>query len=138
MIPHNLDQSIETMDRTFQKKITLGTASGLILFGAGALYCFWVRQPLCAVALMLIFVLLIEQVVHGRYIFTDKELIIYRGRLLSTRRVELDAVHRLTPQKGWMGLGSYLMLEYADSKLVALEPKDERGFVEELKRRTAL
>lgn len=121
--------------RTFRRKITIGMWSGLILFALLTLYLLWQKQAIGGVVAAVLFVLLMEQALHSTYVFKGGELIVNRGRFLKCRQIAVSQISRCTRQRSWMGLGSYLLMEYGDGKLIALEPKEEQSFLAELRKR---
>ncbi len=123
------------MDRTFHHRITVGAVCGIVLLLILAVYAFWVKSVILGLFLVLALVLVSEKSLHTRYIFHDKELIIYNGRLSKSKHIPLAAIHSCKPLTTVFGLVHYLLLGYGDSKMVSVQPDNELAFVDVLRNR---
>lgn len=124
--------AVKSMDRTFQHRFTPGAKCALILFSALALYFFWTKTIVPAVFLVLVVIALTERVLHSGYVLTRDELIIIRGRFLRRKTILLSTITSCRPMTNTFGWVHYLLLEYGDQRLIALEPVNEREFLKYL------
>lgn len=94
---------------------------------------------------VIIIVGMIERVLHTTYTFAcvkpidrDEEmefLLIDKGRFSRSQSVPLRDVVQCKVMHTNFGLSHYLLIEYGSHHLVAVQPKDEQAFVEELTKR---
>lgn len=123
------------MDRTFHHRITVGAVCGIVLLLILAVYAFWVKSVILGLFVVLALVLVSERSLHTRYIFHDRELIIYYGRLSKSKHILLADIHSCKPMTTVFGLVRYLLIGYGNDKLVSVQPDNEPAFVDVLSTR---
>ncbi len=106
----------------------------MLLFAGLALYLFWVKALVAALALVVVNVLLIERTLHTQYVFRDGMLHIERGRFAKTITVAVSDIYACRPMTNTFGLAHYLLLQYGHDRIVMVQPTDETSFVAYLKR----
>ncbi len=120
--------------RTFHHRFTLGAKGGIITFVVLAFYFFWVKSFILGLLLTVMAVLIMERVLHSEYVLGDGKLIIRRGRFAKPREIVLSDIKSCRPMTTTFGMVHYLLIEYGDDKLVAVEPEQEQAFVEQLRK----
>jgi len=123
------------MDRTFHHRITVGALCGIVLLLILAVYAFWVKSVILGLFVVLALVLVSERSLHTRYIFHDRELIIYNGRLSKSKHILLADIHSCKPMTTVFGLVRYFLIGYGNDKLVSVQPDNEPAFVDVLSTR---
>ena len=124
------------MDRTFHHRFTLGAACGIVLFLLLAVYFFWVKSPVAGVIMALALIVVAERSLHKEYVFRGDKLIIDNGRLAKTKVIEISQITSCRPMANVFGLVRYLLITYgADGKIEAVQPDNERAFIECLNKR---
>lgn len=131
--------------RVFHQRLTLGFKCGLALFTMLVVYLFWIKQAIFGLLVVIIIVGMIERVLHTTYTFAcvkpiDRDekmefLLIDKGRFSRSQSVPLRDVVQCKVMHTNFGLSHYLLIEYGAHHLVAVQPKDEQAFVEELTKR---
>ncbi len=133
------------MNRTFHKRFTLPAKIGMLVFALLALYFFWVKVAIIAIFVAIVIVGMMERILNTTYTFKtikpidrDDEmeyLIIDEGRFSSNRNVPVCDVVKVECRKTFFGLDHSLVIEYGAGNLVSVQPDNEEGFLEELKKR---
>lgn len=77
-----------------------------------------------------------ERSLHKEYVFRGDKLIIDNGRLAKTKVIEISQITSCRPMANVFGLVRYLLITYgADGKIEAVQPDNERAFIECLNKR---
>lgn len=117
------------MQRTFQRRITIGAVCGIILLLLAALYSFWVKEALvgafCAVALVLI----AEEAINTEYTLLDGKMEIKRGRLWRKKSISYSQIASVRPMTSVFGLVRYLLITLKDGRIHSVQPQNEQAFV---------
>lgn len=121
------------MDRTFPQRVTLAGLSGILLLTAGAFCMFWFGHPLLGLLVVLLVVVAMERHLHSSCIFRGDSLVISRGRFLRSTTLPISSIKGCFRMKGAFGLGHFLMIEYGNNRMMAVEPRDEKGFLRVLR-----
>ena len=125
------------MDRTFHHRITIGAVCGIILMLVLAVYAFWIKDIILGVICALVLVIIAERTLHSEYIFHGKELIIYKGRLSSSKHIPLAAIQSCVPMTSVFGLVRYLLISYGNghTMIASVQPQNEAEFIAYLRKR---
>lgn len=131
--------------RVFHQRLTLGFKCGMALFTMLVIYLFWIKQAVFGLLVVIIIVGMLERMLHTTYTFAcvkpvgrDEEmecLLIDKGRFSRNQSIPLRDVLQCKVMYVNFGLSHYLLIEYGAHHLVAVQPEDERAFVEELTKR---
>ncbi len=122
------------MTRTFQHRLTLGALGGIGILLLLTFYFFWVKAFVLGLVLTVAVVLFIERMLHSDYVFGDGKLVINKGRFARRTEIALSDIKACRPMTTTFGMAHYLLIEYGDDKLVAVEPKNEQSFVAQLRK----
>lgn len=125
------------MDRTFHHRITLGTVSGIILLLALSVYCFWNKDIILGLVMVLCLVMITERSLHTVYTFHDDKLTIYSGRLSKSKDIPIGSIRSCRPMNTLFGLIHYLLISYGDDNnmVVSVQPDNEQAFVSYLRKK---
>lgn len=117
----------------------------MALFTMLVIYLFWIKQAVFGLLVVIIIVGMLERMLHTTYTFAcvkpvdrDEEmefLLIDKGRFSRNQSIPLRDVLQCKVMYVNFGLSHYLLIEYGAHHLVAVQPEDERAFVEELTKR---
>lgn len=117
----------------------------MALFTMLVIYLFWIKQAIFGLLVVIIIVGMLERMLHTTYTFAcvkpvdrDEEmefLLIDKGRFSRNQSIPLRDVLQCKVMYVNFGLSHYLLIEYGAHHLVAVQPEDERAFVEELTKR---
>lgn len=117
----------------------------MALFTMLVVYLFWIKQAVFGLLVVIIIVGMLERMLHTTYTFAcvkpvdrDEEmefLLIDKGRFSRNQSIPLRDVLQCKVMYVNFGLYHYLLIEYGAHHLVAVQPEDERAFVEELTKR---
>lgn len=117
----------------------------MALFTMLVIYLFWIKQAVFGLMVVIIIVGMLERMLHTTYTFAcvkpvdrDEEmefLLIDKGRFSRNQSIPLRDVLQCKVMYVNFGLSHYLLIEYGAHHLVAVQPEDERAFVEELTKR---
>lgn len=117
----------------------------MALFTMLVVYLFWIKQAVFGLLVVIIIVGMLERMLHTTYTFAcvkpvdrDEEmefLLIDKGRFSRNQSIPLRDVLQCKVMYVNFGLSHYLLIEYGAHHLVAVQPEDERAFVEELTKR---
>lgn len=117
----------------------------MALFTMLVVYLFWIKQAVFGLMVVIIIVGMLERMLHTTYTFAcvkpvdrDEEmefLLIDKGRFSRNQSIPLRDVLQCKVMYVNFGLSHYLLIEYGAHHLVAVQPEDERAFVEELTKR---
>lgn len=119
------------MHRIFHARIPWYTPFFLFLLVCITIWAYWERTGIIAAAALLLMVILIERTIHTTYtVTTDGMLIIHRGRFAKDITIRLTEIRHIEQIRG-VRIGSihlkrYLLIHYADDKVVSLIPTDEK------------
>lgn len=122
------------MTRTFQHRLTLGALGGIGILLLLTFYFFWVKAFVLGLVLTVAVVLFIERMLHSDYVLGDGKLVINKGRFARRTEIALNDIKACRPMTTTFGMAHYLLIEYGDDKLVAVEPKNEQSFVAQLRK----
>lgn len=126
------------MRRSFHHRFTIGAACGIVLLLALAIHAFWVKSIGLGVTMALLLTIVAERTMHTEYAIDDDKLIINKGRLARKLTIELASITACHPVATAFGMARCLVITYgADNSLVAVQPCNERAFVELLRKRIA-
>lgn len=121
------------MVRTFHHKITVGAVCGIIVLLLLSLYAFWTKAVVVGLCLAVGLLLVAERTMHSEYTLRDGLLVIHRGRLSKDRTIDVSLITSCRPMATTFGLVRYLLITYgADGRMEAVQPKNEKAFVEAL------
>lgn len=123
------------MDRVFRHKISIPDVCGIVLFAVLVSYCFWNKMPLVGLAVAVVWILMIERVMHTTYTLAGSRLIIDRGRFSPVRTLDVRTVVACRTMRNFFGLTRYLLLVYGAGRTVSVQPQNERDFINELHKR---
>lgn len=123
------------MERTFHHRFTVGAACGIVLFLLLSAYAFWVKSPVVGCLLALALVVTAERSLHKKYIFRGGDLVIYNGRLGRSKTIDVGSITSCRPLTSVFGMVHYLLIAYGDGRMEAVQPDNERAFVDCLKKR---
>lgn len=131
--------------RIFHQRITMAWKCVLVLNSFLVLYFFWIKMAILGLLFVMIVVGMLERLLHTTYTFlqiksieldTEMEfLVIDKGRFSTNKKIALRDIVRCMPMHTHFGLAHYLLIAYGAKKVLAIEPDDEKGFVEELTKR---
>lgn len=124
------------MNRVFHHRISIPDMSGILVFAALTFYFFWQKQPLVALPLAAVWVVLVERVLHTSYRFEPDGLRISRGRFAREEFIPLASIHACHVMRNCFGLVHYLLIEHGEGRMASVQPACENEFMEELKKRT--
>ena len=132
-------------DRTFHKRLTLPAKCGMGVFGALALYFFWIKLAIIAIFVVIVIVGMMERILHTSYTFKrvkpiDREeemefLVIDEGRFASNKNVPVCDIVEMYRAKTFCGLDWCLVIEYGHGNIVTVVPDNEEAFVKEIRKR---
>lgn len=126
------------MRRSFHHRFTIGAACGIVLLLALAIYAFWVKSIGLGVMMALLLTIVAERTLHTEYAIDDDKLTINKGRLAKELTIDLAAITACHPMTTVFGMVRCLVITYgSDNRLVAVQPCNERAFVELLRKRIA-
>lgn len=136
------------MDRIFHQRFTIAAKSGITILTLLAFWFFLQRQAIVGLLLVILLVVMIERVVHTRYIFSHdssgfdsgKEeknvLIIDKGRFSHPLIIFFEDIKKVNMMSTAFHLSHYILIEYGDGKMASFQPEDEEAFLSELKKRS--
>ncbi|MGI6232467.1 MAG: PH domain-containing protein [Prevotella sp.] len=122
------------MQRTFHHRFTLGAKCALLLCGAGAFYLFWMRAVLLGLVVCIIFIMIMERVLHSEYIIDNGSLLIRRGRFAKDTLVALTDIQHCRLMRTNFGLSRFLVLETRQGRLLMVEPENEQAFIDYIRK----
>lgn len=107
----------------------------LFLIGGMTLWALWDKHVLIALLLLLLLVVSIEKLIHTTYtVTTDDKLVIYYGRFIKGKEIDL---HEVTEIRGYKSMFNHgVLIDYGDHKFVLLQPVKEEEFAQILMKRT--
>lgn len=129
------------MDRIFHRRAGVcdfAIVSVFALAGLWALMHHNIPSGLVGLAMMMLAAITVERTVHTVYTLTsDGRLLIDNGRFSRLREEPLSGIRGVRRVEGRLLLRSYVAVECASGRVLALQPENETGFVKELRRRMA-
>lgn len=123
------------MERSFQHRFTVPAKCAIVLFAALSLWFFWQKMAIVGAVVAVVVVAMIERVLNTRYLFTDRNLVIIRGRFARRREIRLSDIVRCTPISGAFGMSGSLLIEYGVGRLIQVQPVESEAFISELRKR---
>ena len=127
------------MNRTFHQQFNYHGLVVLLLLAALALWCFLSRQgmlPLVGLCCLLLGATVVDRLVNTTYVFTsDGMLTISHGRLGRKLVIPVVQIVKITRRPASLFTASHLVIEYGISRITYAQPSDQKGFIEEVKRR---
>lgn len=127
------------MTRTFQHRVTAISLGSIVLMALVAFHFFWQRIPLAVMvgtAVVCLDVMVIERMLHTSYTFTDDDqLLIYRGRFARQLTIPVTSIIRVSEQRHFLHLVSYVLIEYGCSRVTSVQPDNPQAFIEEIEKR---
>lgn len=135
------------MNRIFHQRFTIAAKSGITILTLLAFWFFLQRQAVVGLLLVILLVVMIERVVHTRYIFReipfdsqDNEkqnvLTIDKGRFSHPLDIPLESIKNVNIMSTTFHLSHYILIKYGEGKIVSFQPEDEQAFLSELKKRS--
>ena len=111
------------MLRTFHAKVPATTWIFLaaLFFLAG--YSAWFKQPVILLVALLLLVVIIERVIHTEYVIGNGKLLIRKGRFSKEKTILIADI---------TSLFSYLVINCKEGRPIAVIPKDETGFSQQI------
>lgn len=124
-------------NRTFHKPVSAAYVVLVCSLSVLSMHFFW-RQagvsPLLGLALAVLAVIVIERMIHTTYTFTAEGfLVIERGRFSRRMQIRVDEIVGVQRMK--RPFVRYLLIEYGAGRQVAVQPDNEQGFLDEIKKR---
>ncbi len=120
------------MNRTFHERVTWGLILAMLIGAAVAIWAFWIKQALLAIVFLLMLIILIERAIHTTYtLTTDGKLIIYNGRFMKGKEIDLKDIHKVERFSNWLTHG--VVVHYGDGRFVPLQPVNEEEFLKALR-----
>lgn len=126
------------MDRTFQHRFSLGAVCGIILFAGVSFWLFWERWVVAGALTALVCVMIMERVLHSKYVFRNNQLIICRGRFARKKTIALTDIVGYKPMTATFGLTRFLILGLRGDRFALVQPADEASFLKYLAARKNL
>lgn len=124
--------------RTYQHRFQPWLIAVPVILAGIALGFFWQRSSVGALVglmLMVVIVGILERMLHTEYRFDDDKLFVVRGRFARTTVVPLSEVTRIEHvRRRWL-VQNYILIEYGHRHLVSVQPQNEQGFLNEIKKR---
>lgn len=117
------------MDRTFQHRFSLGAVCGIILFAGVSFWLFWEKWVIAGALAALVCVMLMERVLHSKYVFRNDQLIICRGRFARKKTIALTDIVGYKPMTATFGLTRFLILGLRGDRFALVQPADEASFL---------
>ena len=120
------------MNKTFHERVTWGLILAMLIGAAVAIWAFWIKQALLAIVFLLMLIILIERAIHTTYtLTTDGKLIIYNGRFMKGKEIDLKDIHKVERFRNWLTHG--VVVHYGEGSFVPLQPVNEEEFLKALK-----
>lgn len=126
------------MNRTFQHRlsaVSLLMPTLLILLTVRVLWTPRISHFLVALFLVIVIVMMMERLLHTTYVFEHHQLKIMRGRFSRPITIHVGDItnakvvtHRFLPVR-------YILIEYGRGKTIGVQPVNEQGFLNEIKKR---
>lgn len=132
-------------DRTFHKRFTVPAKCGIAVFTLLAAYFFWVKMAAVGILVAIVIVGMMERILHTSYTFRrvkpmdrDEEMdfiVIDEGRFSAKKSIPVCDIVRVDSMRVCLGIDHALVVEYGAGHLVSLQPDNEEGFRNEIKKR---
>lgn len=127
------------MNRIFHHRISWASYAGILVLGVAALCFLWHRERPASIVVGLLLamctVVLVERMLHTRYVFEGQQLRISRGRFARERVLEVGRIKRASLVSRPLGLQRYVLLQMTDGRELGVQPVGEQAFMEEIEKR---
>ena len=124
------------MLHTFHAKVPATTWIFLaaLFFLAG--YSAWFKQPVILLVALLLLVVIIERVIHTEFVIGNGKLLIRKGRFSKEKTIliaDITSIEQVQGMRiGGKALFSYLVINCKEGRPIAVIPKDETGFSQQI------
>ena len=120
------------MNRIFHARITWGLVVAMLSDAVVTIWAFWIKQALLGIIFLMMLIVLIERAIHTTYtLTTDGKLIIYNGRFMKGKEIDLKDIHKVERFSNWLTHG--VVVHYGEDRFVPLQPVNEEEFLKQLK-----
>lgn len=128
------------MNRIFHVKIAGGTYLFLILFTALMVTAFWYQHSIAGLIMAAALIVNIERIIHSIYTLTaEGKLVVYYGRFYKGKTISLTDITDVELKRssgfGGMMASTYVLVHYAEGRLLSLVPVKPEEFITVLVRR---
>jgi hypothetical protein len=124
-------------NRTFHKPVSAAYIMLVCSLSMLSMHFFWRHtgvNPLLGLALAVLAVIVIERMIHTTYTFTAEGcLVVERGRFSRRLHIRVDEIVSVKRMK--RPFVRYILIEYGAGRQVAVQPDNELGFLDEIKKR---
>lgn len=129
------------MDRIFHRRAGVRDFAVVTVFALAGLWALMhhnIPSGLVGLAMMMLAAITVERTVHTVYTLTsDGRLLIDNGRFSRRREEPLSGIRGVRRVEERLLMRSYVAVECASGRVLALQPENETGFVKELRKRMA-
>ena len=126
-------------DRIFHHRISWASYAGMVVLAVCALSFLWHRERPASIVvgllLAMVTVMVVERMLHTRYVFRGNQLHISPGRFARAQEVCVAHVSKVSVVSMPLGLRRYVLLQMDDGRELAVQPESEQAFMEEMEKR---
>lgn len=132
-------------NRIFHRRFTFLSITKVVFLGCLLFFLLWIKQGILALFVVIIFVVLMERILHTVYVFTcesyadgrcDAEvLIIGKGRFSTSKRYMLGEIDECLLEKSRRGSSRRIQMIARSGEIFHLDPREAEFFVREFEKR---